>query len=224
MRERSSSSNNGKGKWRGNGNKKTNGVKRPGSSPAPQVVVIAGPNGAGKTTLSAALLRDHFGGMEYVNADPIAQGLSAFHPETVAFEAGRAMLRRLRALALQGSSFAFETTLATRSYAIWLGRLKQSGYRFHLLFLWLSSADLAVQRVRERVRAGGHNVPEEVVRRRYRKGIHNFLSLYQELADTWAIYDNTVLESPDTIAMGIGKKGLNIHNEVLWAKFLDEGK
>lgn len=220
---RANNNNNGKSKWSGNGSKKTDQVGHR-KEDAPQVVVIAGPNGAGKTTLSAALLRDHFGGMEYVNADPIAQGLSAFHPETVAFEAGRAMLRRLRALALQRSSFAFETTLATRSYAVWLGRLKRGGYRFHLLFLWLSSADLAVQRVRERVRAGGHNVPEEVVRRRYGKGIRNFLSLYRELADTWAIYDNTVLGSPDTIATGIGKKGLNIHNEALWAKFLDEGK
>ena len=126
---------------------------------APQVIVIAGPNGAGKSTLAPFLLRDAFGPMQFVNADAIALGLSAFRPETAAFEAGRAMLKRLHDLTRQQESFAFESTLAGRAYAQWLESLRGQGYGFHLIFLSLCSPDLAVQRVRERVRAGGHDVP-----------------------------------------------------------------
>src|SRR5258706_4725877 len=109
-----------------------------------QVVIIAGPNGAGKTSLAPYLLRDWLGLLEYVNADTIAQGLSAFQPERAAFEAGRIMLKRLRELAEQRKSFAFETTLATRSYAGWLEKLRRDGYRVNLMFVWLNSPDLAV--------------------------------------------------------------------------------
>jgi predicted ABC-type ATPase len=117
---------------------------------SPQIIVIAGPNGAGKSTLAPHLLKDTFGLLEYVNnADTIAHGLSAFNPEGVAFEAGRVMLERLHSLAEQQKSFAYETTLATRSYAVWLSRLKHQGYRFHLLYLWLRSPELALYRIRE---------------------------------------------------------------------------
>jgi predicted ABC-type ATPase len=109
----------------------------------PQVIIIAGPNGAGKSTLAPFLLRDRLGLPEYVNADTIAQGLSAFQPERVAIEAGRVMLKRLRDLARQQASFAFETTLATRSYAPWLKELCGPGYRVQLLFIWLRSPGLA---------------------------------------------------------------------------------
>src|SRR4051794_12782387 len=118
----------------------------------PQAIAIAGPNGAGKTTLAPYLIRDEYGLMEYVNADSIAMGLAAFGPESVAFEAGRIMLRRIRSLAEQSLSFAFETTLASRSYARLVKGLRTRGYEFHLIYLWLNGADLAVQRVRERVR------------------------------------------------------------------------
>src|SRR6266571_1131293 len=141
---------------------------------APQVVVIAGPNGAGKTTLAPFLLRDKLGLLEYVNADPIALGLSGFDPGSVAFEAGRVMLNRLHDLAEQRKTFAFESTLAARSYIRWIKRLCGAGYNFQLMFLWLRSADLAGQRVRERVRAGGHDVAEEVIRRRYVSGLRKF--------------------------------------------------
>jgi predicted ABC-type ATPase len=155
----------------------------------PQVVVIAGPNGAGKSTLAPFLLRDTFGVLEYVNADPIALGLSAFDSASMSVEAGRIMVARLRDLAKRRKSFAFETTLASRFYAPWMKRLRESGYKFHLVFLWLSSIELAIERVEERVRSGGHSIPDEVIRRRYDRGITNFFNLYQPLADTWAAYD-----------------------------------
>lgn len=172
------------------------------SDASPQVIVIGGPNGAGKSTLAPFLLRDKFGLLEYVNADTIALGLSAFNPESVAFESGRVMLKRLHDLARQRQSFAFESTLASRSYAWWIADIHQQGYHFHLLFLWLRKAELACQRVRERVQIGGHNVPEEIVRGRYRKGIRNFFELYQPLADTWVVYDNSTSSSPALIAAG----------------------
>jgi predicted ABC-type ATPase len=145
----------------------------------PQVIIISGANGAGKSTLAPLLLRDTFGLLEYVNADTIALGLSAFNSEGVAFEAGRVMLRRLHEIAKQRESFAFESTLASRSYVSWISELRQQGYDFHLLFLWLRSIELAIQRVEERVRLGGPDIPKEVIRRRYRNGLHNFSKLYR---------------------------------------------
>ncbi|MDQ3685841.1 MAG: zeta toxin family protein [Acidobacteriota bacterium] len=187
----------------------------------PQVVIIAGPNGAGKSTLAPFLLRDTFGMMEYVNADTIAQGLSAFSPESVAFEAGRIMLRRLHDLADERMSFAFESTLASRSYAAWLKELRQREYDFHLMFLWLRSPDLAVQRVRERVRAGGHDITEEVIRRRYSKGVRNFFILYQSLANTWVIYDNSESGKPFLIARGGRDLTPTIFSQDVWKSFCE---
>lgn len=188
-------------------------------NPDPLVIAIAGPNGAGKTTLAPFLIKDKYGLMEYVNADPIALGLAAFSPESVAFEAGRIMLKRLHGLAEQGSDFAFETTLASRSYANWIKTLRASGYEFHLIYLWLDSAELAVQRVRERVRKGGHDVPEEVVRRRYAKGVQNFFELYRGLADTWGIYDNSRSGGPVQIAVKNKNTATEILREDLWRQF-----
>lgn len=131
----------------------------------PLVVVLAGPNGAGKSTSAARLLRGALAVDEFVNADTIAQGLSAYRPEAAAVAAGRVMLERLRFLASERRDFAFETTLAGRGYARWLKELRTSGYRAHLIFLSPPNAGLAVARVRERVKQGGHDVLEEVVRR-----------------------------------------------------------
>ena len=156
----------------------------------PKVIVLAGPNGAGKSTLAPFLIRDTYGLTEYVNADTIASGLAAFSPESVATEAGRIMLRRLHALADARASFAFETTLASRAYAVWLAELRRQGYEFHLVYLWLRSAELAVERVRQRTRLGGHDVAPEVVRRRYLKSVRNYFQLYRPLADSWGVYDN----------------------------------
>ena len=166
----------------------------------PQVVIIAGPNGAGKSTLAPVLLRDTFGLLEFVNADTISAGLSAFNAEAVALDAGRVMLTRLRELAAHKQSFAFESTLATRSYAPWISRLAQEDYEFHLLFLWLNNVELAIQRVAERVRGGGHSVSDDIIRRRYRRGLENLSQLYLPIADTWVVYDNSGAGSPLLIA------------------------
>lgn len=190
------------------------------SAPSPQVVVIGGPNGAGKTTLAPFLLRDKLGLLEYVNADPIALGLSGFDPGSVALEAGRVMLKRLHDLADHRRTFAFETTLAAKSYSRWLRSLVDYGYTFQLMFVWLRSADLAVERVRERVRAGGHDVADHVVRRRYKTGLENFWHLYEPLADAWSVYDNS--KSPQTMPIASGGKQVQfeIRDEEAWTTFL----
>jgi predicted ABC-type ATPase len=182
------------------------------------VIIIAGPNGAGKSTLAPTLLRDAFGLMEYVDADTIAQGLSVFQPEKAAIEAGRVMLKHIRNLARQGQTFAFESTLSGRTHARWLELLARQGYEFHLLFLWLRSPELAIERVAERVRLGGHSVPAAVVRRRYRQGLRNFFSLYQPLAVTWTVYDTSVSPDPILIATGKGARISTIYQPELWLK------
>src|SRR5262249_21869242 len=158
---------------------------------SPDVVVLAGPNGAGKSTSAPSILRDALGVDEFVNADVIARGLSGFEPERAAMAAGRIMLARLRELARQRSSFAFDTTLASRSFPPSLADLIGTGYQFHLVFLWLPDAGMAVARVAARVREGGHAVPEETIRRRYEAGLRNFFSLYRPMATTWEFWDNS---------------------------------
>ena len=156
----------------------------------PLVVVIAGPNGAGKSTTAPRLLQEALSVSEFVNADAIALGLSAFRPASVALPAARVMLARIKALAKERATFAFETTLASRSFAPWLSGLRADGYLVHLLFLSLPNPDLAVARVAERVRAGGHDVPEAVVRRRYAAGLRAFFHVYGDVADSWQLLDN----------------------------------
>jgi predicted ABC-type ATPase len=183
----------------------------------PSVVIIAGPNGAGKTTAAPLLLHAALGVTEFVNADAIAQGLSGFAPERVAVAAGRAMLTRIHELSAKRASFAFETTLASRSFAPWINRLMhQQGYEFHLFFLWLPSAELAIERVRDRVLLGGHNVPAETIRRRYTRGLSNFFSIYQPLATIWRMYDNSRWIRPRPIARGNGRVEHRVNNRRLW--------
>ncbi|MDQ3087387.1 MAG: zeta toxin family protein [Acidobacteriota bacterium] len=181
----------------------------------PKIIVIAGCNGAGKSTIAPHLLRDAFGLKEFVNADTIAQGLSAFSPESVSLEAGKLMLKRLRELANGRKSFAFETTLATRFYAQWMKDLKSQGFEFHLVFLWLKNPELASARVKERVASGGHNIPEDVIYRRYFKGLQNFFKLYKPLANSWTFYDNSKFGNPDIIAEGV-KESERILNQKVW--------
>ncbi len=183
----------------------------------PNVILIAGANGAGKSTLAPFLLRDTFGITEYVNADTIAQGLSAFAPENSALEAGRIMLQRLKELSAKQKDFAFETTLSTRFYSRWLKELQLKDYRFHLIFLWLKNAELAIERVRERVRIGGHNVPEDIIKRRYAKGLHNFFHLYQPIADSWQVYNASMI-IPQKIAFGDKITGEKVVKQMLWQK------
>ncbi len=183
----------------------------------PDVVVIAGPNGAGKSTLAPALLRDTFNITQFVNADVIAQGLSAFAPEAVAFEAGRVTLGRLRDLASQGEDFAFETTLATRSYAPWLNKLQKSGYQVCLVFLWLESVDIAIKRVAARVKAGGHSIPEATIRRRYDRGMKNFFELYVPLTNSWRVFHASPI-IPKEIARYDELGGEVIFDQDLWKR------
>lgn len=187
----------------------------------PHIIVVAGANGAGKSTAAPRLLRDALAVTEFVNADTIAGGLSAFRPETVAVAAGRIMLARVRELAAQRANFAFETTLASRSYARWLDGLRRDGYHVHVLFLWLRSADLAVGRVAERVRLGGHDVPEAVIRRRYEKGLRNFFGLYMRLADSWQLFDNSERGDPRTVAAGTRERLQTVDDAAAWRRLTE---
>jgi len=153
----------------------------------PNTFILAGPNGAGKSTSARALLPMFLKCAEFVNADEIARGLSAFRPEQVAFQAGRLMLARLNELARQRVDFAFESTLASRSFAPWLRQRQREGYECHLLFVWLPNVNLAIERVALRVRAGGHHVPTQDIRRRYERSRDNFLMRYMPLANTWEV-------------------------------------
>lgn len=160
-------------------------------APRPQVAVLAGINGAGKSTAAQHLLREALKIPSFTNADAIACGLNAFDVESVAAKAGRVMLEHLRELAAVRQSFAFETTLAGRTYARWLAELARDGYAVHLFYYWLRSPDMAVRRVAERVRAGGRHIPEETIRRRYSRSVRNFLELYRPVVPTWQVYDNS---------------------------------
>jgi predicted ABC-type ATPase len=171
---------------------------------SPHLVVLAGPNGAGKSTSAPGLLRGALRVQEFVNADLIAQGISGFQPDTAAIAAGRVMMRRLKSLAASQVDFAFETTLATRTFAPWIRSLISEGYRLSLVFLWLPSVEVALSRVRERVRSGGHAVPEDTIRRRYTAGLQNFFRLYRPLAAMWRFYDNGDPNGPRLLAAGEG--------------------
>ncbi|HVP10201.1 MAG TPA: AAA family ATPase [Phycisphaerae bacterium] len=189
---------------------------------SPSVIVLAGPNGAGKTTAAPRLLKGSLDVTEFVNTDLIAEGLSGFAPEGTALLAAEAMLSRIRTLARQRVSFAFETTLVSRSLLPWLRELVEDGYRFHLVFLWLPSVDLAVNRVACRVRLGGHNVPKDTIRRRYDRGLRNFFQLHRPIATTWRMYDNSHGRRPRRIASGAGGRTTRIVDEQVWNRILRE--
>jgi predicted ABC-type ATPase len=160
---------------------------------------------------------------EFVNADSIAAGLSPFNVERVAFEAGRIMLERIQQLMTEKEDFAFETTLSTRSYVSLIKRARANGYRIYLLYFWLISPDFAKQRVAKRVRRGGHNIPDEVVERRYYRGIANLLNLYIPVVDNWIVIDNMEIK-PNIIARGSVEGKKMILNSELWNIFLEQNK
>ena len=166
----------------------------------PNLYVIGGCNGAGKTTVALTMLPGYLDCHEFVNADLIAAGLSPSRVESVALQAGRLMLARMNKLRNAGVDFAFESTLASRSFAPFLKSCQHRGYAVHLLYIRLNHVELAIQRVANRVLEGGHNIPEDTIRRRYETGRHNFLELYLPLADEWRVFDNTTL--PQLIAEG----------------------
>lgn len=156
--------------------------------------IIAGCNGAGKTTASFTILPEILDCKDFVNADEIAKGLSPFQPEKVAIEAGRIMLHRLDELVSKDENFAFETTLATKSYKNRIKVAKENGFKVILLFFWLRNVDLAIERVKIRVQEGGHNIAEDVIRRRYVNGIKNLFSIYLPIVDEAMVFDNSVDE------------------------------
>jgi predicted ABC-type ATPase len=156
----------------------------------PTIYIISGPNGAGKTTAAYTLLPEVFKVVEFVNADEIARGLSPFNPEGVSFHAGRIMLERLEQLISEKKDFAFETTLSGLHYLNFIRDVKAKGYKIFLFFIWLDSIELAINRVKERVNKGGHNIPVDIIKRRYYKGLKN-LNDYTNAANYWIIYNNS---------------------------------
>jgi predicted ABC-type ATPase len=168
-----------------------------------RILIVAGPNGAGKTTFAREYLPQEAGCPIFINADLIAEGLSPFAPELVAIRSGRLMLEMIRDHAARGDSFAFETTLAGRNYARAIPRWQGDGYSVTLFFLSLPTVDLAISRVAERVRQGGHHVPDDVVRRRYFAGRENLETLYKPIVDEWILYDNS---GPQPLVLDRGRK------------------
>jgi len=160
-----------------------------------KIIIIAGPNGAGKTTFAREYLPNEAACPVFVNADLIAAGLAPFAPETAAIKAARLMLREIREHVKVNRSFAFETTLSGKTYATMIPQWRQQGYHITLYFLSLPIPELAIARVAARVAAGGHNIPEATVRRRFTSGLNNFKQIYKVLVDSWALYDNSG-ESP----------------------------
>ena len=174
--------------------------------------IIAGCNGAGKTTASFTILPEILDCKEFVNADEIAKGLSPFQPEKVAVEAGRIMISRINNLLEDELSFAFETTLATKSYKNKILLARNKGYTVTLLFFWLQTIDLAKERVATRVLEGGHNIPKDVIERRYINGIKNLFSIYMPIVDELMIFDNSQMKS-ELIASKSTMSSLIVLNE-----------
>ncbi|NDC41285.1 MAG: zeta toxin [Chitinophagia bacterium] len=156
----------------------------------PDFYIIGGCNGAGKTTASFTVFPEILDCREFVNADSIAAGLSPFNPESVAILAGRIMLARIHELMAEKATFAIETTLSTRSYVSLVRRAQEFGYTVTILYIWLPSPQMAIERVAQRVSKGGHNIPRDVIERRYYKGLHHFFHLFMPICDNWYLVDN----------------------------------
>jgi len=179
--------------------------------------IIAGCNGAGKTTASFTILPEILNCKEFVNADEIAKGLSPFQPERVSFEAGRIMLKRINELLETNKNFAFETTLATKSYKSKIAEAKSKNYSVTVLFFWLQNVELAIERVKTRVIEGGHNIETEVIKRRYLNGIKNLFEIYLPIADEVMIFDNSEGKH-DLIAKKTLETEIDIFSEIKFNK------
>lgn len=176
--------------------------------------IIAGCNGAGKTTASITVLPEILECKEFVNADEIAKGLSPFNPESVAIDAGRLMLQRINMLVKGDVSFAIETTLSTRSYAKLVQQAHERGFKVQLLFFWLPTPEHAIERVAQRVREGGHNIPTDVIRRRYQAGIENLFRIYMPIVDYWMLIENHSNHRKTVAVGGIDTDDLIFENEL----------
>ncbi len=177
--------------------------------------MIGGPNGAGKTTMAMTLLPDHLKIVEFINADSIAAGLSPFNPSANELLAGRLMLQRIHSLIDQGTSFAFETTMASRIFTPLLDDWRKKGHLLHVVFVFIQDPQISTSRVKLRASLGGHYIEEDVVKRRYRRGLLNFFNLYLPLADSWSCYDNSG-DNPLLIAYGGISGELTIVQSDVW--------
>jgi len=166
-----------------------------------KILIIAGPNGTGKTTFAQEFLPNEAQCPAFVNADLIAAGLSPFAPEVAAVKAGRLMLEQIHEYVRKGESFAFETTLSGKTYARMIPTWQKAGYHVKLFFLCLPTPEMAIARVQLRVSESGHNVPEDVIRGRFKAGWRNFETIYRDIVDEWAMYDNAG-DEPVLIAEG----------------------
>ncbi len=189
----------------------------------PTIYVIAGCNGAGKSTAANVILPQFLNCKEFVNADSIAAGLSPFQPETVSFQAGRIMLNRIKELISEEKTFAFETTLTAKSYIPLLYKAKKKKYKIVLFYFWINSVNLALARIADRVKKGGHDIPKDVVERRFERSLFNLVNLFLPICDKWYIRDNS-----NEIYFEIAKGKLNnsavIYNIEKWKKIYEYKK
>jgi len=183
-----------------------------------RIFIIAGPNGSGKTTTALSLLPDLLNIYEFINADEIARGLAPLHPESMALTASKLMVIRLRELLKDNRSFAFETTAAGTNYIKYLKEARAKKYEINLIYLWLENADLAVKRVGQRVVLGGHHIPEDIIRRRYKLGMMNIIKHYLPIADSVLFLDNSNVNSQKIIAQKSVNNNLKIEDIEIWEK------
>ena len=186
-----------------------------------EIFVFGGCNGSGKSTLALKILSSLNPSPEFVNADIIAAQLNPNDVDAVAITASRLMLERLKVLAAQNVDFSFETTLAARSFARFLKNCKHQGYKINLIYVWLQNSDLALERVKKRVASGGHNIPQDIILRRYQRGLNNFIDLYSPLADYWIVYGNS--QSPTQV---IAEKTINnltpiVYQPLAWKQLIN---
>ena len=193
------------------------------SDQKPRIYILAGPNGVGKTTFACQFLAEYVHCTEFLNADLIAAGLSPFAPESQNARASELLLERMDALVEKRATFSFETTLAARSYRQRIIAWRERGFSVHLFFLWLPSAEMAIARVANRVRQGGHGLPEATIRQRYARGISNFQNLYRPVVDQWFCFDGSRLP-PRLIAQSEGSSA-RVFDQSIWKLFeLQQGE
>jgi len=177
----------------------------------PNLYIIAGCNGAGKTTASFTVLPEMLDCDEFINADEIARGLAPLNPDKAAIESGRLMLAKIDHLIKKQKDFAFETTLSSRSFTKTIEKARKHDYQITLIFFWLDSVDLAIERVKSRVLEGGHHIPQEVIIRRYYSGLYNLFQLYMPVCDYWMIFNNST-SPPELIAEGYLNSDIDVKN------------
>jgi predicted ABC-type ATPase len=187
----------------------------------PNLYIIAGCNGAGKTTASYTLLPEMLNCKEFVNADEIARGLSPFQPDKAGIDAGKIMLTRIKELIKLQLDFSFETTLSARHFVILIKDAQQQGYFVTLVFFWLNSVELAIERVKMRVSDGGHDIPEDTIKKRYKSGIANLIKMYIPVCDYWMVLNNSVTPF-QLISEGLQNNKIEIKEKVIWDKIIKQ--